>query len=979
MVTGVLTTLLLVLSALARAQTESHSQKYEFDIPRTNRVMAVHELGRQVDWLLLGYLSSDAAEEQALVGPIKGQYTVEEVLREIVRSSMLTFRWVDETMVSVEPLRVARDAFELDGMLKGLPHSTDLNSAFQQAREEITVTTSPVRALTDGIRPAVILDSDRIDALGAPTLAEALKYISQSAYSRPEGYRASGAQYAEMRGLGPDATLILINGRRALPSANSLASSAFDLNTVPITAVERIEFLLDSAAAPYGSDAIGGVINIVLVQKAPKPTVEIRYADASDGAEQRRFTLSGGLDRGRFHSALVFDYFDLDGLLGADRERWRDQDFRRFGSADRRSNLSSPGNIASPNIMIDPEGQPIRANLPGLPSPLASVPLVDTTAGVSQEDFLATAGQTQLESLLRYSSVVPEATRLSTSATASFDVTDKITASAELLYVNRDSTYYFAPPSLPGLPVMPSNAFNPFGVPVLTYRLLTEYDDSQHQSVESEMARAVTALRGGWGVWDWELAAAYSDEEASTWTHHVLDMRRVLDALASPDPDLALNPFQNAAVGSPELLASLLAPRDVSEFASKGTQFSGYLQRPILDLPAGQVSAVVGGEWRNEAAVFNTAPGGSFDRNRDVTAGFAQLRIPLVSETTAKPLAKELVVTVGSRMDLYSDVGRIVRSQVGLHWKPHRYFTVRGSGGSSFRPPSLHDLYFPSTTTIARVSDPARGNELANITLTFGGNTELQPTTGRSITAGIVFSPDSARNWKISADYWRVSMNERVISLSLPLLLANENQFASRIGRAERTDADVAAGLPGALRSLDISRVNAGRVKTSGVDLAIKADVQTNAGRFTPELVATWFDKFLATEIPDTPSLERVDLASDLGTILEWRAIFSLNWKRGPYGATLFARYTPSYDDSFAGQRNGRTVASQTLIDLHGSLDLGKLLSSRKWDGFKITLGGTNIFDEAPNFAEVGDAAGFDQSQADLKQRSYYLRLDKKF
>jgi iron complex outermembrane receptor protein len=974
---GVLATLLLILCAHAQAQSDSHSQKFDFDIPRTTRVMALRELSRQADGLLLGYLSNDTAEEQELVGPIKGQHTVEDALRVIVQSSKLTFRWVEQNMVSVEPSRVVRAAPERDNVPTRTPsRSAGPEPAILQLREEVTVTSSLVGALVDEIRPAVVQDSNRLDAIGAPTLAEALKYISQSAYSRPEGYRASGAQYAEMRGLGADVALVLINGRRTLPSASSLSSSAFDLNTLPITAVERVEFLLDSAATPYGTDAIGGVINIVLVQKVPEPVVEVRYGEAAGGAEQHRFTFSGGVNKEKFHAALVFDYIDLDGLLGADRDRWSNQDFRRFGSFDRRSRISSPGNISS--LIGNTPDDPTRGNLPGLPSTFAAVPLVDATPGVSREDFLATAGQAGLESLLKYSSVVPEATRLSTSATASLDVTDDITASAELLYVDRDSTYYFSSPVLPGLPVMASNAFNPFGVPVLTQRLLTEYG-SQYQFVESDMVRAVATLHGGGGEWDWELAAVHSDEEASTWTHHVLDMPKVLQALASPDPTLALNPFQNRPVGTPELLASLLAPRVVSEFASAGTQLSGYLQGPIWALPAGPLSTMVGGEWRNEAAMFNNPQGGSYDRNRDVTAGFAQLRIPLVSEAMQWPGVNELLLTTGTRLDQYSDGDRIDRSQVGLLWKPHRNFSVRASGGSSFRPPSLHDLYFPATTTIARVNDPARGNELANITLTMGGNTTLRPTTARSFTSGMMFSPDSPLNWKFSADYWRVTMSDRVVSLSLPLLLANEDRFASRVVRAPRTDADVQAGLPGALRSLDSSRINAGRVTTSGVDVAIRADVQTDFGRITPELLATWFDEYRSTEIPGGPEVDRVDLASDLGSILQWRAIFSLGWKRGPYGATLFARYTPSYDDSIAGQRNLRKIESQTLLDLHGSVDLGKLLPAPMWNGFKVTLGGMNIFNEAPGFAEVGDAAGYDQSQADLKQRSYYLRLEKKF
>lgn len=963
---GMLTSLLTLLWSPVSAETESRSQEFEFDIPRTPRVMALYELSLQANGVLLGYLSNGPEEEETLVGPIKGQFTVEGVLRIILRSSMLTYRWVDTNMLSVEPLRLPPGSLNLnaDGIIRTQPHSTEFDPEKVGIPEEVLVLGWPMRDLTLALSPVVVVEREQLDAIGAPTLPDALRYLSQSAYTRPEGYRTSGAQYAEMRGLGPDTALILINGRRALPSANSLTTSAFDLNTVPMPAVERIEFLLDSAAAAYGSDAIGGVINIVLRDRVFRPTFEARLGGADGGAKQERLTFSGGVNKDNFHGALVLDYFDLGGLLGGDRDLWRNQNFSRFGGRDRRTLESNPGNITA-----------LTGTLPGLTAAQASVPLVDTTEGVSREDFLSTAGQTNLESLLRFSSVVPEATRLTATASGTAQLNARLSASAELLYTDRESTYFFAPPVLPGMPVPASNAFNPFGTTVRAYRLLSSEYDSQYQFVESDLFRSVLALRGDWGTWDWEVSALHSEEEATTWLQNALDLQvAVPAALASSNAALALNPFSPAPVGSRALLDSLIAPRDVDQFSSEGTQVAAFVQGPIHEWRAGAVTTVIGGEWRNEAmSAANEAS--SFDRGRDVTAAFAQLRIPLVGEKLKIPLVHELTLTGGTRWDEYSDFGHVWRSQAGVLWKPHRDFSVRASGGRSFRPPSLYELYLPQISTIARVNDPAR-NELANITFTMGGNGDLRPSTAKSFTTGVLFSPDTAMNLKISADYWRVIMDERVLSLPLPVLLAHEDQFASRIHRSAPTQ----PGRPGILRSVDTSRINAGSAKATGVDLAIKADFLTSAGRFTPELQVTWFDDFLATDIPGQSALDRVDLASELGTILEWRAILGMRWKRGPFGVAAFARHTPSYDDAVAGVRTGHTIEAQTLLDLQGSLDLGLLLGTASpLHGVKLWLGATNLLDEAPNFAQVGDVGGFDTSQADLKQRSYYLRLDKKF
>lgn len=958
--------LLLLLAASVTAENESRLQQFEFDIPRTTRVMALHELSRQAD-LLVAYLSSDDAEEAGLVGPVKGRLTVDEVLNVILRSSELTSRWVEDTMVSVEPRPRSEVSTELPvpALARTLPHSTDFDP-LRLEPEEVLVLGWPVRDLTLSVSPVVVMERDDLDAIGAPTLPDALRYLSQSAYSRPEGYRSSGAQYAEMRGLGPDTALVLINGRRALPSANSLSSSAFDLNTIPVTAVERIEFLLDSAAAAYGSDAIGGVINIVLRDKVTEPTLELRYGGADGGAEQKRVTFSAGLNKDRFHGAVVLDYFNIGGLLGEERSLWRDQDFRRYGGRDHRSLVSSPGNVSA-----------LSGNLPGLSSPVAAVPLADTTPGITLDDFTATAGQPNLESLLRFSSIVPEATRRTATATGTARLTDRITATGELLYANRDSTYYFAPPVLASMPVPgPSplsagNPYNPFGTTVLVNRLLTEYP-SQSQSVESELLRWAVALHGDWGRWNWELSALRSDEQATTGLDHAVDLAAAMQALANPNPAQALNPFSSGPIGSDDLLDSLLLPRDVDAFSSGGQQFAGFVQGPIWSLPAGSITTVLGAEWRNESMRASNEAAGSFAHGRDVVSGFAQLRVPLISDKlrTTLPGMHELTLTAGTRWDDYSEFGQVLRSQMGLLWKPYRDLSVRVSGGSSFRPPSLYELYLPRISAVSRVTDPAR-HELATVLFTMGGNSELEPATARSLTAGVVFSPDSALNWNISADWWRVDMKNRVVSVPAQVMLANEELFRDRIVRDPTT---------GVLRSIDSSRINVGGVKAAGVDVAVKADFLTDVGRFTPELQATWFDRFDSTDVPGQAPVDRVDLASELGSILNWRAILSLKWKRGALGAAMFARYTPSYDDAVAGVRTGRTVAAQTLFDLQGSLDVGMLYGREsRLNGLKLWVGAINVFDEQPSFADVGDAGGFDSSQSELKERTYYMRLEKKF
>jgi iron complex outermembrane receptor protein len=425
------------------------------------------------------------------------------------------------------------------------------------------------------------------------------------------------------------------------------------------------------------------------------------------------------------------------------------------------------------------------------------------------------------------------------------------------------------------------------------------------------------------------------------------------------------------------VLDSLRLPREVDEFSSGGRQLTAFVQGPIWTLPGGPITTVLGAEWRSETMRASSDADSSFDHEREIVAGFAQLRVPFVSDKlrSTLPGLRELTFTAGTRLDDYSEFGQVLRSQMGVLWKPHRDFSVRVSGGSSFRPPSLYELYLPRISTVSRMTDPARG-ELAAFTLTMGGNSDLEPVTARSLTAGVVFSPDSAWNWKVSADWWRIDMKNRVVSVWPQVMIANEALFQDRIVR----DQPIEAGRPGVLRSIDASRINVGGVKAAGVDLGVRADFLTELGRFTPELQATWFDRFDSTDVPGQAPVARVDLASELGSILDWRALLSLRWKRGAFGAAMFARYTPSYDDAIAGVRTGRTIEAQTLFDLQGSLDFSMWYGGEsRLHGLKLWAGAVNVFDEQPGFADVGDVVGFDSSQGDLKERSYYLRLEKKF
>ncbi|HEY4213687.1 MAG TPA: TonB-dependent receptor [Steroidobacteraceae bacterium] len=835
--------------------------------------------------------------------------------------------------------------------------------------DEVVVTGSRLRLKDpEGPSPVTSFSRTDIDALGATTVTEVLKYLPQQPYVRSENFRPDGAQFVELRGLGTDMTLVLINGRRIMPSASGIAVNGFDLNTIPLAAVERVEVLSDAASAVYGADAVGGVVNIILKQEIPAPVLDLHYGAADGGGEEQRASLSAGLSGERARGSVVLDYLHRDFLLGEARDRWRNQDYTRFGGTDQRSLNANPGNISSRTT----------ANLPGLSSPVAAVPDGSSGIGLTPEDLHA--GVRNLDSLARYSSIVPQGERVSAATFGEWDLGARLTAFAELLYTKRSTDTQANAPTLSGTAVPATNAFNPFGVAV-SANYLFDGIGPRHLKTDAQLSRGVAGLRGGLGTWDWEVSMMASQEQATAWTERATDATRVAQALASSDPTLALNVFQDGPGGSAALLTSLIATPKESAFKTTGTQAAAFLRGALFEWPAGEAQLAIGGEWRSDGARYRDFL--SFTDTRHASAAFAELNVPLVNAAMQWPAVHGLSLKLAGRYDNYSDFGGTFNPQYGVVWTPVEGLLLRASYGTSFRPPSLFELYAPPTVVPLSIADPRHGNQVVSATAIAGGNPSLQPVEGDSFTAGFVLTPQRLKQLRIAASYWRVSLDERVSLFSPSLLLANEAQFPSRVERGDPSPADVAAGRPGPLLQMDISRVNFGRLETGGIDASASYALHTAVGEWNLSAAATWIERYETADVPNARPKDRVGIASALGTIPQWRGTASLGWQRQGFSLSATGRFVPSYRDDAGGNPalSGARVDAQSLLDLQAAWDADLAVTQTFWlSGFKLALGVSNVFDEEPPFALMGGSSnGYDLSQGDLRQRFAYVNVSKRF
>lgn len=994
-IAGLVASLVLCMALPLWAQTKvSAAQVYVFDIPELPIIDALKEFTTQTG-LLVSFWPDAQTDQALLVGPLRGKYTAEVALNRLLAKSGLAYRRTnDRSLVVMAPslldmprngvtpsekdqakqanskpnLRDQSSPAAATALAAGKSGSASMEQAFwREQLDEIIVTGSRIERSGEGPAPVQVFTKETFQLLGAATVQDVLRYTPQQPFTRAQHYYQSGAEYAQMRGIGVDTTLILINGRRVVPTSNSLVLNAFDLNTIPLAAVERIEVLSDSASAIYGADAMGGVINVVTKKDIPQPVVDLQYGGVDGGGETLRSSLSAGLETDRLRSSLILDYFAQDFLIGSQRERWSNQDYTRYGGTDYRSTAGTPATIRSLS------GQ----NLPGLSSPFATVPEGSTGIGLTPADFAATAGMRRRTSTLSGSSIVPKAHQRSAAAFAEFDLTSGLTAFGQVLYTSRDTVSQDELYSVQGV-VHPTNPFSPFEESVAVDMLLVGVPTRQFVH-GLELTRGVGGLRGSLGSdWEWEIAATASSETDDAYATNQVSAVRVAAALSASDPARALNPFIDGPAGSPELLASLVTP-NVQHHFSRGRQLSTFARGSMFDLPAGSIDAVLGGEWRDEAVIYGDLTQ-SVDDGRQVTAAFAELSIPLVSSTPYQK-GDVLAMTVAGRLDDYSDFGSTVNPQLGLMWRPMSDLLLRSSFGTSFRPPSLYELRSPRLTAAnVPLSDPARNNMLTSVSLVVGGNSNLQPIEADSMTAGFVLTPSAVPGLRLLGNYWKIHTNHRVTVLHFSQLLANEDAFGDRILRAEPTAADIAAGRPGQLLQLDISRMNFGRLSTSGVDFEVSYDLSTSWGQFTPRLSATWVDEFVAVDIPGEAPVDRVGIAHTSGSIPRWRTVSSLAWQRGGLGLSTTVDWRPAYMDANATGVTGRKLPARTLVDLQGTLALDQLLPAGKvWEDLKLQLGVKNVFDEQPPFAEIGYAIGFDSSQGDLAGRFGYLKLSKGF
>jgi iron complex outermembrane receptor protein len=808
--------------------------------------------------------------------------------------------------------------------------------AAEAAVQKVFVTGSNIkRADKEGSSPVATMSAKQIAATGANTVAELLQSVpafgSGSSVDITDGGFSRGAATASLRGLGSSSTLILLNGRRITASAyadpNQGKSAVYDLNAIPISAIERVEIFKDGASAVYGSDAIAGVINFITKTDYKGGEVSTSIS-ANDDREFGRKNASaiigfGNLESDRYNAFIAIDvakrnstlikdqhdieaaqYADINGRLNPYSSSLSDQPFfyrERTAGAKNFANSYAlradviNGTNCAPSQQIT--GSRAANNLS------ATDTLIDRTfCNFNIDDY------TEVQSAGKDANVLSRAT---------FQITPNLTSFTEFGYSRSERTYLGAPRafrstssstvfsadgSAPSqfqviLPVgHPDNPFSASRAAV-GYR----FGSRGGQDNLNETFRLVTGLNGKAGRFDWETAALLNRSER---TEHYYGMlyRPTLNRIMTENRTLA------ATAADPT------ATRDLTNTGfAQVVQLDAKASTTLGALAGGDIGLAFGGEVRQEKIGLTpdlaTQRGDIVGLSNSTADGERKVRSAFVELRT--PFTKSFEMDFAGRVDKYPNLKTSFVPKVGAKWELSPMLTLRSTYAEGFRAPALTQVSpggvqsFQTVTDSLRCPDgvnPVSGADSVDckrgISSLSSATPDLKPETSKSFSLGAILTP--TRNLDILVDYYRIRKEDETALLSAQFVIDHPSQYPGRVIRDNNpalllVDANgQTVANSGPISQVNRAYVNQGSTETSGIDFEVAYRKSLGEmGRLTTKLDYSYALSFRRAERPGETEANAVgtaggisDWATSVDDIPRHKTSLSANWTRGVHSLT---------------------------------------------------------------------------------------------
>lgn len=899
----------------------------------------------------------------------------------------------------------------------------------------------PVQRITreDIDRSGLTSVADIIQSLTGSGSALNTKFNSSGNFGFPpdgSGVGAGSAQ-ADLRHLGSKRVLVLVDGVRWVNEASaSGVGSSTDLNTIPLAIIERIEVLEDGASSLYGSDAIAGVINIITRKDFEGISVNAQYGQYGEGdgaTSSIDLAWGGSTDRANFFLGL--SYTDQEVIYSRDREQ---SSFPVPGTG---VAFGSSGTPTGRFIFVDPNTGEV---LDITPNNGASDPTYDgSQIGCVRTDDYHCFSTADRFNFSQYNLLLTPSERMGAFGQVRFEFSDAVSGYAKVLYNRRESTNQAAPEPLflgpeagTGNPLADNifisalNPYNPFGFDLDSATNLILIGRRPVEGGARVFEQDVDTWYVGAGlegVFDagqrtlyWDVNMAFSENKAEQTNYGSYNIRNIALALGNPAACAAvagctpLNIFGGPGTITPAMLA-WIQPIVRDESQNELALFTANLSGSLFDLPAGSVDFAAGLEHRRLegwyqpdaltiAGDYNGVPSLPTSGKYDVSELFFELNFPLLQDTE---IGQKLDFTVAGRYSDYSTGISEFTPKYGLRFQLVEELVLRASYAEGFRAPSIGELFGSASRFDAQLNDPCdtpllnpslAGNCAAlgvpanyqqpnpQISVTTGGNDQLDPESSTSFSAGFIWSPgfleDSA--WAERVDF-EVTYYRHEIEGAIQAIDA-QTQLDLCVQTLDALYCDGITRAPtGGINGFNNRLTNLGTIDTDGWDVDLFwVFPATDFGQFK----ASWRNTFVgdyravgaAGQVqPQGPGIEVVDSA-----IPEWTSNFTLDFKRGNFDAAWTLRHISELREE-CGRAVGFPVCSNpaTGTNVLEAITYNDLQLGYRFEDYKdlrIAVGVNNVFDEDPPICLSCSLNGYDASTYDIPGgRFWYLRADIKF
>lgn len=882
--------------------------------------------------------------------------------------------------------------------------------------QPIIVTGSRIaRSGFDSPTPLTTIGSEQIGRQGASNVADVLNEIPAF---RPQSTPSTtaifvnniGASTADLRGLGANRTLVLIDGRRVVPATVAGGSFApagtVDLNMVPTSLIERAEVVTGGASAAYGSDAVAGVVNLILDTdlEGIRASAQWGKADAGDD-EEWVVSLAGGTSfadgAGRFVAGV--EYVDDQGTGDCYSRDWCSLSYNTVSNpfidpANPQLGRVSPGDPATlilPNTRVATatfNGQIIAGPLRGTEfNPDGTTFQHDYGTFFGAGIFQSGGGDPQLAFYQNFPISSPSE-RINSFAHAEYDISDSVNLFVEGSYGRVEgSTIGAQRRDLGPRAITRDNAFLPdsvaaqmdaFSLPTILVSRIWNDIGPQLGSVKRETYRGVGGINAELGG-GWSLDAYYQygrTDYAQTGRNTTINSRMVyaLDAVIDPDTDAPVcravlegdaaaagcEPLNIFGAGSP----SAAAIGYVTGTATQTTRMTQHVaslavQGDLVDLWAGPLSVASGVEFRKDSASgtadpisqaldFYTSPGSPIDGELEVWEGFVEAVLPLSS--TAE-------INGAVRLTDYSTSGTVTTWKIGADWEPFDWLRLRATRSRDIRAPNVFELFGTPQSSFQSILDPQTGAQVLSSVL-LGGNTALRPETADTWTAGIVLQPYiDTGSLRVSVDYYDIELDGAVSTLGAQVIVDRCDAGAADLCEFVTRDND------GTITRVRNFNLNLNTLITRGWDIEASYSLPLSTfsngmdGDVSLRILSTVVDDLITVDSSGT-SIDRAGMngspVSQPSGMPRYIINSYLTYSTDPFSAQLQLRHISggryntslvgpdeaAYDPALPNSINDNRIGAWTYVNFNASYALWRD-GDRKAELFGVIH---NLFDKDP-------------------------------